>query len=380
MAPETPSRIIGIISFFNVAGAPQALMRVGRQLRARGHEMEIWFLYRKAGIDLDHDHVRVFIDKARPSVLDYALLPFRLVKALAAAKPTAVLSFLPLGNVMGQTAAALAGVPNRVASQRSPGTTYGRVMRLADRIAGTLPIYRANICVSDVVRQSFDGYSQSYRRKLRVVHNGIEWRASQSSRSQARAVLGLPEDRFIFIALGRIDTQKNYGLLIDAMVGSGDAILAIAGDGPLMHEMRLRARNLGVEERVMFLGALGRPQVADLLCAADAFVQSSLFEGQSNSVLEAMHAGLPMILSDIPEQRETIVDPETGEEAGLLVPLGDVSGWRTGLTRVASDAGLREELGRRAHALVNRQFTLEKMIDGFETALTERNPKVFHAG
>ncbi|WP_443970806.1 glycosyltransferase family 4 protein [Sphingobium sp. CR28] len=380
MAPESPSRIIGIISFFNVAGAPQALMRVARQLRARGHEMEIWFLYRKAGIELDREYVRVFIDKARPSVLDYALLPFRLLKALRAAKPTAVLSFLPLGNVMGQAAATLAGVPNRVASQRSPGTTYGRVMRLADRIAGTLPIYRTNICVSDVVRQSFRGYSQSYRRKLRVVHNGIEWSASPSSRLQARVALGLPEDRFLFAALGRVDTQKNYGLLIDAMAGSADAILAIAGDGPLMDEMRSRAKNLGVEERVIFLGALGRAQVADLLCAADAFVQSSLFEGQSNSVLEAMHAGLPMILSDIPEQRETIVDSQTGEEAGLLVPLGDVNGWRTALNRIASDAGLRERLGELAHALVNRQFTLEQMIDGFEAALAERKPKSSHAG
>ncbi len=380
MAPESPSRIIGIISFFNVAGAPQALMRVARQLRARGHDMEIWFLYRKAEIDLDHDHVRVFIDKARPSVVDYALLPFRLVKALRVAKPTAVLSFLPLGNVMGQAAAALAGVPNRVASQRSPGTSYGRVMRFADRIAGTFPIYRTNICVSDVVRQSFRDYAQSYRRKLRVVHNGIEWRASPSSRSQSRSALGLPEDRFLFVALGRVDTQKNYGLLIDAMVGSGDALLAIAGDGPLMDEMRSRAKDLGVEARVIFLGALGRPQIADLLRAAEAFVQSSLFEGQSNSVLEAMHAGLPMILSDIPEQRETIVDQETGKEAGLLVPLGDVRGWRTALKRVATEAELRTKLGERAHELVNRQFTLEKMIDGFEAALTERNPEPSHAG
>ncbi len=380
MAPESPSRIIGIISFFNVAGAPQALMRVGRQLRARGHEMEIWFLYRKAEIDLDHDHVRVFIDKARPGALDYALLPFRLVKALLEAKPTAVLSFLPLGNVMGQAVASLAGVPNRVASQRSPGSTYGRIMRLADRIAGTFPIYGTNICVSDVVRQSFCDYAKSYRRKLRVVHNGIEWRASPSSRLQARSALGLPDDRFLFAALGRVDTQKNYGLVIDAMVDSGDAILAIAGDGPLMDEMRSRAKNLGVEARVMFLGALGRPQVADLLRAADAFVQSSLFEGQSNSVLEAMHAGLPMILSDIPEQRETIVDPQTGEEAGLLVPLGDISGWRTALNRVAMDAELRRQLGERAHELVNHQFTLEKMIDGFEAALTERKPKAPHAG
>jgi glycosyltransferase involved in cell wall biosynthesis len=63
------------------------------------------------------------------------------------------------------------------------------------------------------------------------------------------------------------------------------------------------AKDLGAEDRIHMLGSLPHDRVKDLLRAADCFVQTSLFEGQSNSILEAMHEGLPIICSDIPTQR-----------------------------------------------------------------------------
>ena len=367
-----PSTIVGVISFTDTGGAQEALLRVARQMRERGHDMEVWFLYRKSAVHENEPFTRVFSQKAKPSPLEFAAIVGRLIAALRAKRPDTVIGFLPLGATVGLAAAAAAGVPVRIASHRSPGTTYGGAMRRLDRTLGATPVYDEMICVSEAVRQSFASYPKVYRDKLKVVHNGIEWTPSSMTKAQARAAFGLPADAFVFAAVGRTEYQKNYQVLIEAMPRVPDAILAIIGDGTERAELEARAAELKVSDRIVFLGARGRQECRDLLRAADAFVQSSRFEGQSNAVLEAMHEGLPMALSDIPEQRETIEDPATGEVGGLLAPVSDVEAWVRALNSLHLDGDLRRELSGRAKAMVEARFTLSRMIDGFEAVLTTR--------
>jgi glycosyltransferase involved in cell wall biosynthesis len=134
---------------------------------------------------------------------------------------------------------------------------------------------------------------------------------------------------------------------------------------------------MGAEDRIHFLGSLPHRRVVDLLRAGDGFVQTSLFEGQSNSTLEAMHEGLPIICSDIPMQRETLCDEE-GNAAALLVPLDDFDGWRTAFLWLRDSPGQGQQLGARANALVTRRFGLARMIDGFEDAILR--PRQFQPG
>lgn len=362
------AKIIGIISFMNAAGAQEALLRVSRGLRARGHDMEVWFLYEEDSIHANEPSIRVFEHKTRLSPIEYVKVFFRLRAALKTARPDAVVGFLPLGNVFGMTAAWLAGVPWRVASQRAPGPTFGKAMRILDRLLGSSGVYHKIVCVSDAVRQSFAGYPIAYRRKLSVVHNGIAWTAAEADKLAARDALGLNRDAFVFGAIGRMKVQKNYFFMLDAFAGSSKGILVIAGDGMLRPELEAHAAKLGIADRVLFLGALDRAGIRNFLKAMDVFVQTSLYEGQSNAVLEAMHAGLPMVLSDIPEQRETVVDAQ-GEACSLLAGLDDLTGWQEALRRLEADADLRNELGALALHHVNARFTLDAMMDGFERAL-----------
>jgi len=367
-----PHTIVGVISFTDTGGAQEALLRVARQMRERGHDMEVWFLYRKTSAHTGEPFIRIFSDQAKPSPVEFLAIILRVIKALRAKRPGTVVGFLPLGFTVGLAAAALSGVPVRIASHRSPGTTYGKLMRIVDRVLGATPVYDKMICVSEAVRQSFAAYPRAYRDKLTVVHNGIEWQPSSMTKAQARQALGLPADGFIFAAVGRTEYQKNYQVLVDAMPFVPGAILAIIGDGSERAELEARVAGLGVSDRVIFLGARGRQECRDLLRAADAFVQSSRFEGQSNAVLEAMHEALPMVLSDIPEQRETIEDPVNGEVGGLLAPLTDVPAWAQALNKIHGDPDLRRQVSEKAKALVEARFTLERMIDGFERELTAR--------
>jgi glycosyltransferase involved in cell wall biosynthesis len=243
-------------------------------------------------------------------------------------------------------------------------------MRWADAVAGTLPIYQQIICVSNAVKDSFARYPARFRRKLSVVHNGINWLGFAESRAEARASFGVADDTFLIVTLGRLEKEKNYGFLLEVLAGVGQGRLLIAGSGSLLAELQASAIVLGIKDRVAFLGNLDRDGVIRLLRAADCFVQTSLFEGQSNAVLEAMHAGLPILVGDLPEQRETLTDGDTGEDAGLFVPLDDLAGWRTALVRIAQDPEFRARLAANAKMMVSRRFTLERMIDGFEAALT----------
>jgi glycosyltransferase involved in cell wall biosynthesis len=363
-------RIVGIISFMNAAGAQEALLRLMRQLRLRGHDTEVWFLYAKSSCYRGQPGVRIILDKPRLSLLDLPVVFFRLLKLLRRAKPDAAIAFLPLANILGLVAASLSGVSLRIASQRSPGPTFGRLMRRLDRVLGSRGTYSRVICVSRAVMDSFADYPAAYRSRLSVVNNGIEWTPSSRDKSAARQSFGLPDDYPLLVATGRFVPQKNYDLMVRAMATTPRLRLAIAGDGPLHAVSQALARDLGAEDRIHFLGSLPHGRVIDLLRAADGFVQTSVFEGQSNSTLEAMHEGLPIICSDIPMQRETVCE-DGSDPAALLVPLDDFEGWRAALLRLRDEQEFATELGARAKALVSRNFTLDRMIDGFETTIME---------
>jgi L-malate glycosyltransferase len=350
----------------NGGGAQEALLRLSRQLRERGHDMSVWFLYRRSGIHENEPFTRLFLSKAQPSPLDYVRLWFRLVQALRAERPEVVIGFLPLANVFGLSAALVAGVPHRIASHRSPADSYGRLMRLLDRLTGGTGVYRRIVCVSDSVRRSFAGHGSHYRDKLAVIHNGIEWTPSPLDKAAARAALGLPAEGFLLVSIGRLNAEKNIAILIDALAHAQHIQLAVAGGGPLRAQLEEQAARLGVDDRLFLLGELERQSLRHLLRAADAFALASLYEGQSNALLEAMNEGLPIIVSDIPANRETVVDETSGEAVALLADARDTAAWSTGLCAIRDDAALREGLAARGNALVNRRFSLQRMIDRFE--------------
>ena len=130
-------KIIGMVSFMNAAGAQEAMMRLMRQLRLRGHDTETWFLYEKSSCYRGQPGVEVILPKSRLTLADMPVLFSRLLAMLRARRPHAVIGFLPLANIMGQVAAQMAGVPVRIASQRSPGSTFNPAMQAIDRVRTT---------------------------------------------------------------------------------------------------------------------------------------------------------------------------------------------------------------------------------------------------
>jgi glycosyltransferase involved in cell wall biosynthesis len=178
----------------------------------------------------------------------------------------------------------------------------------------------------------------------------------------------LPARAPLFVATGRFGKEKNYPFLVRVAQNVPETHFAIGGDGELLLQVRELALVGGVADRFHLLGRIERPDIAHLLRAATGFVHASLFEGHSNSILEAMHEGLPIIANDVETIREAVED-ERGEPAALLRPANDVDAWSTAVCRVRDDRAFADELGARARALVNRRFTLEAMVESFENLL-----------
>ena len=183
------------------------------------------------------------------------------------------------------------------------------------------------------------------------------------TREQLLAELSLPADAFVAGFIGRLAKQKRVEDLIWAVETLRQIRprlhLVVIGDGPERQRLEEFSRNVHCLEHVCFLGH--RPDAARFLSAFDVFCLASSFEGMSNSVMEAMAAGLPVIASDIPPNRELVVPNETG----FLVKLGDTVGFMQFIRRLIDEPGLGERLGAAGHERIRREFSIERMIDSY---------------
>lgn len=171
-----------------------------------------------------------------------------------------------------------------------------------------------------------------------VLYHGIdetEVRSGPEARAAARAELGLPADVPVVGTVGNLVPKKDHRSLIDAFAAVAasrpDARLVIVGGGPLEAELRERAGERGLGDRVLLTGQ--RPGVAGLLPAFDTFVLSSRHEGLPLALLEAMASGLPAIATRVGGIPEVLTDGVDGR----LVPPGDVAALTAAIAGVLDD-------------------------------------------
>ena len=127
--------------------------------------------------------------------------------------------------------------------------------------------------------------------------------------------------------------------------------LLLAGDGPLREEVRVLVSKLGIADRVTMPGRVSQDAIADLYGSADVYVSASHSDGTSISLLEAMASALPVVVSDLPANREWIGPDDSG---GFLVPVGDAAELARSLVQLQSTQ-LRARMGRR-----NREVALAR--------------------
>jgi glycosyltransferase involved in cell wall biosynthesis len=176
------------------------------------------------------------------------------------------------------------------------------------------------IAVSDVIRDRLVRAGARPER-VRTILNGIDpdrFRKQPERVSAARAAFQLPEGVPVLGAVGRLEREKRYDVLIDALAAlrrtHPDALLIFAGEGSLAPALAAQARALGLANACVFAGQCA--DVGDVFHAIDVFVQSSDTEGTPNAVLEAMALETPIVATAVGGTRDLIQDGA----CGLLVP------------------------------------------------------------
>lgn len=208
------------------------------------------------------------------------------------------------------------------------------------------------------------------RPRIAYVPNGVrvgriataaERNAARQGLAAAHLPLKLPADALLALYTGRLHPGKGLSHLVDAFALVAGrlptAYLWIAGDGPLRRALLDQIAERHLTGRVVLTGQFDG--VEELLTAADAYVLPSAEEGMSVAVLEAMAAGLPVVVSDIPGNRALVQH----EVQGLIAPVGDATSWAAAIERVLTGGDAALALGRAAHQRVADEFSLARTVD-----------------
>jgi len=150
-----------------------------------------------------------------------------------------------------------------------------------------------------------------------------------------------------------------------------EARFLIVGDGHCRAELESRSKALGLEQVVLFTGV--RRDIPDILRELSVSVLPSLTEGLSNSLLEAMACGVPVVATRVGGTPEVVVD----NECGLLVPAGDASTLAEAIDRLLVDPRLRARLSNAALQRVAERFSMSRMVQDtenlYETMVARRS-------
>lgn len=205
---------------------------------------------------------------------------------------------------------------------------------------------------------------------IEVIHNGKDTQQFRPERRDAlKRAWRLPAHTVLFGVTSRVSGRKGHRILLEALARlvpvESHIYLAIVGAGPEQKRLERQISELGLGDRVHWLGF--RRDVPDLLSSFDAFVLPSLSEAEAfpNTLVEAMASGLPCITTDVGSVREILVN----EQSGLLVAPGSVEELAAAIQRVAADSDLRRRLGMEARRRVEADFSLEAKTTEFERYL-----------
>ncbi|MBC7817023.1 MAG: glycosyltransferase [Planctomycetaceae bacterium] len=284
----------------------------------------------------------------------------RLATELKKFSPALIQCFLFHGNFVGRLAAWRAGVSRvvcgiRVAERRS------RVPLWLDRL--TQGFVDHNVCVSRAVAEFSIHKAKLKASKISVIPNAVEFDHFANAVAVDRSSLGLSAAPLVLF-VGRLDPQKAPFVLLEAFAHllerHLDWQLLFVGEGSLRASMEEWITRHCLGHRIRIAG--WRADVPELLKAADLLTLPSLWEGMPNIVLEAMAAGLPVVVSRVEGTDELIQDGETG----LLVTPGSSIELERQIEAVLTNAELSLQLRTTAQLAVHKLFTMEHMVSAYE--------------
>ncbi len=367
-------KILQVAYKSTISGGEKVLYDLAVSLRGRGHEV--------IAVCPDPGQLP---ERLAEKGIRAEIIPFRKTYDLAAAGRLArfirrerievLHSHSMLTNILSRTAGRLARVPVSVSTEHLTmelargGRGKSRAARLKAAYYRRLDNFTSRwndtvIAVSGAVRDDLLEQGMDPER-VKVIENGIEIPPlNPAAGLQVREELEIGEDVPVIGTVGRLSPQKDYPTLLRAAAevsaACPEALFLILGEGDLRTDLENLAAELGIGERVKFLGY--RNNVMEIVAAFDIFALSSLWEGLPLAVLEAMALARPVAATAVPGTVEALVEGETG----YAVPLGGHSALAERIITLIRKPELARRMGEAGRRRAEDRFSRERMVDDHE--------------
>lgn len=379
-AQKKPKNVLYVIGSLSVGGAERHVVSVASGLKQRGWSCSVFAISRKG--PLEAQLVEEGIDVRGPALPDYLdrvlgrraaawtkliislnLLAVHLIRN----RNTIVHFFLPAAYIFGGLTAWFVGSRPRIMSRRSLNRyqlkhpMYAKIERwLHPRMDCLLGNSLA------VVRELEQECPAAVPVKL--IYNGIDEAALKGivERKEARAKLGLHAEALVIAIIANLIPYKGHSDLLQSLASiaeelpPGWRLLCVGRDDGIGHQLIALAEKLGLAANIVWLGP--RSDVPNILSAADFAVSSSHEEGFSNSVLEAMLVGLPIVVTDVGGNGEAVVDKVTG----YVVPPRNPEALGQAILAMARNP-LRSVMGADGQKQVLERFSRKSCLDAYES-------------
>lgn len=249
-------------------------------------------------------------------------------------------------------------------------TTYNHpryfIARLLMRL--TRPLVKQYIANSEAVKRFYRERLGITSDNIQVLPNGIDTTLSLSS-SSLKESLGIAPGETVIVCVANLHTNKGHTYLLEAFERVYQKYpnmrLFLIGDGEEKANLKKQIDTYTSRKHIFFLGK--RTDVHEILQLSHIFVLPTLFEGMSNALMEAMAAGLPVITTDIEENRELVKDKETG----ILVPVKNSDTIADALDTLLANEALRSQIGQTAKKFIEENFSLKKIARDWNNLLAE---------
>lgn len=332
------------ISQIMYGGAEKVLVNLANGFDAKGFEVVLITTMRERCEPETNPSIKRYVINEEKDVFksqSFLNNNFKLRKILKQEKIDVLISFMGGALIHGVLATRGLRTKSIISVRNDPqkifGSSYRRV--LAKTI---LPLSEA--CVFQT-KEAMDWFPNKLVRKSVVIPNGINKSYFELAREPIQGAI---------LTCGRLEKQKNQGLLIRAFARvskiDDQATLWIIGEGSLQNRLENLTRELGIENKVKFLGVM--KDISNYLSKADLFVLSSDFEGIPNVLIEAMASSVPSISTDCPcGGPAMLIDDQNN---GVLVPVNDEIALSNAIVDLLSDETKKSMIGKEARKSVSK--------------------------
>lgn len=357
MEQDKVSKIMFVINSLYTGGAERQVVDDFNEMYKRGLSPILVTLRKEKVSTLQNE----LLDKSNWKQIEFKnLFHFRswkeLIKFIKTEKPDFLISSLWFANTISRIASRLSSVKKVIIfEQNIYDSIKTKKMFFIDWILQFLT-YKI-IAVSEVVKKSTISHG-ILGEKISVLHNSVNLKRFENVTEESITKFKLDnnlENDFVVTTIGRLNPQKNIGLLIRSVAKVPDVKLLIVGDGELREGLEKLSRNLNISDRVLFLGS--RNDIPVILASSDCFVLTSNFEGLGIVILEAMASSLPIITTSFDVIFELIED----NKSGLIVDY-DEKEVSQAIKKLIEDTELRKNLGQEALKL-SKKFSIEEHAD-----------------